>query len=176
MNNQKKDPISAIALKIRRWLEHLLKNSHDHFFCFLPSPTGALSALFMERLFSGVFMGGEQADIVKNIPDEAIIVYTTKYKSRFKFLFAHTRYRQLRLPVPELAFDYAIYSWQPVSRLFRICLAYLDELIRRHRILAPYRSHYYQRALCASGCGFLSLVEKKGFYRRFVKQRIDPLV
>ena len=121
-------------------------------------------------------MGGEQADIVKNIPTEAVIVYTTKYKSRFKFLFAHTRYRQLRLPVPQLAFDYAIFGWQPMSRVCRVCLAYLDELIRRRRILDPYRSHYYQRALCTSGCAFLSLVEKKGFYRRFVKQRIDPLV
>jgi glycerol-3-phosphate O-acyltransferase len=176
MNNQKKHPISAVSLKIRRWIERLLKNSYDHYFCFLPSPTDTLSSLFMERLFSGIFMGGEQADIVKNIPDEAIIVYTTKYKSRFKLLFAHTRYRQLRLPVPQLAFDYAIYCWQPMSRIFRICLAYLDELIRRHRILDPYRNHYYQRALYASGCGFLSLVEKKGFYRRFVKQRIDPLV
>ena len=176
MNNQKKQPVGAIPLKIRRWIERLLKNSHDHFFCFLPSPTGALSTLFLRRLFSGVFMGGEQADIVKDIPDQSIIVYTTKYKSHFKFLFAHTRYRQHQMPTPQLAFDYEIYCWQPVSRIFRICLAYLDELIRHRRILNPYRNDYYLRALSSMGCGFLSLVEKKGFYRRFVKQRIDPLV
>ncbi len=120
-------------------------------------------------------MGGEQADIVKNIPDDAIIVYTTKYKSRFEFLFAHTRYRQLRLPVPQLAFDSDSYLWQPLSRIFRICLAYLDELVQRHRIQDPYRNDYYQRTLLSSGCATLSLVEKKGFYRRFVKDEIDPL-
>ena len=174
-NNPKKLSISSLALKIHKWINRLLKDSHDHYFCFLPSPTGTFSAFFLNRLFSGIFMSGEQADIVKNIPDGAIIVYTTKYKSRFEFLFAHTRYRQLRLPVPQLAVDSVIYLWQPLSRIFRIGLAYLDELVQRHRILDPYRSGYYQRALLKSGCGFISLVEKKGFYRRFVKEKTDPL-
>ena len=175
MNNQKKRPISSIVMKIRKWISRLLKNSHDHYFCFLPSPTGTLSASFLDRLFSGVFMGGEQSDIVKNIPDDAIIVYTAKYKSRFEFLFTHTRYRQLRLPVPQLAFDADIYFWQPLSRIFRTCLAYLDELFQYRRIRDPYRNDYYQRALLTSGCAMLSLVEKKGFYRRFVKEKTDPL-
>ncbi len=175
MNRLKRQPISSLALRIHAWINRLLNHSHDHYFCFLPSPTGAFSAFFLNRLFSGIFMGGEQADIVKNIPDGAIIVYTTKYKSHFEFLFAHTRYRQLRLPVPQLTFDSDIYLWQPLSRIFRICLAYLDELVQLHRIQDPYRSGYHQRALLASGCGLLSLVEKKGFYRRFVKEKTDPL-
>ena len=147
MTNKKKQPISAMALKIKQWVERLLKNSHDYFFCFLPSPTGPLSAFFLDRLFSGVFMGVEQADTLKNIPNDAVIVYTTKYKSRFDFLFAHTRYRQQRLPVPQLAFDSEIYLWQPLTRIFRTCLAYLDELLQHRRIHDPYRSGYYERAL-----------------------------
>ncbi len=176
MNNQKKHPVAAIPLKIRHWMDGLKKNSQDHYSCFLPSSIGTFSMLFLKRLFSGVFMGAEQADPVKCIPENAIIIYTTKYKSRFKYLFAYTRYRQMGLPTPQLAFDYGIYGWQPVSRLFRICLAYIVELIRHRRILNPYRDDYYRRALRATGCGFLSLVERKGFYRRFVKDRIDPLV
>ena len=175
MNNQKMHPIFQVGPKIRQWMNRLLKNSHDHYFCFLPSPTGTSSAAFLDRLFSGVFMGGDQADIIKNIPNGGIVIYTTKYKSRFEFLFSHTRYRQMRLPVPQLIFDSEIYLWQPLSRIFRICLAYLDELAHRHRILNPYRSDYYRRALLSSGCAMLSLVEKKGFYRRFVKEEIDPL-
>ena len=120
-------------------------------------------------------MGVEQADILKNIPDDAIIVYTTKYKSRFDFLFAHTRYRQQRLPAPQLVFDSEIYLWQPLTRILRICLAYLDELIQRRRIHDPYRSGYYERALLEFGCALVPLVEKKGFYRRFVKDEVDPL-
>ncbi|BBO79544.1 hypothetical protein DSCO28_01100 [Desulfosarcina ovata subsp. sediminis] len=120
-------------------------------------------------------MGAEQADILKNIPDDAIVVYTIKYKSRFEFLFAHTRYRQLRLPTPQLSFDLDIYFWQSLSRIFRICLAYLDTLFRLHRIPSPYRSDYYRRALLESGCAMLFLVEKKEFYRRFVKEKNDPL-
>ena len=173
MNDKKKQPITAW---IRSAIERLLNHTHDHYLCFLPSSTGMLSALFLKRLFLGIFMGAEQSDIVKNLPDNAIIVYTSKFKSRFKFLFAHTRYRQLMLPTPQVAFDYQIYFWQPVSRILRICLAQLDFLIRRRRLLNPYRVNYYRRALVETKCGFLSLVEKKGFYRRFVKEHIDPLV
>ncbi len=176
MANQKKHPIRSMVHKIHEWIGRLLKHSHDHFFCFLPSPTGTFSAFFLDRLFSGIFMGGEQADTVKNIPDGAIVVYTTKYKSRFEYLFAHTRFRQLHMPVPQLAFDSDIYLWQPLARIFRICLAYLDELLQRRRIQNPYRSDYYKRALLMFGCGSLSLVERKGFYRRFVKEKTDPLV
>ena len=175
MSNQKKDPVNGVGQSVRRWMNRLLKNSRDHFFCFLPSPTGTFSAFFLDRLLSGVFMGVEQADIVKNVPEDAIIVYTIKYKSRFDFLFAHSRYRQLHLPVPQVAFDSEIYLWQPLSRIFRVCLSFLDELVRHRRIHNPYRGDYYRRALLSSGCGMLSLVEKKGFYRRFVKEAIDPL-
>ncbi len=175
MNNQNSPAPTRITGRIGSWIDRLLGGTHDHFACFLPSPTGRVSAFFLERIFSGIFMGREQSDVLKSIPADAIIVYTTKYKSRFEYLFAHTRFRQLRLPVPQLAFDTGIYFWQPVSRICRICLAYLDELIRQGRIHNPYRSDYYQRALGASGCATLFLVEKKGFYRRFVKEKTDPL-
>jgi glycerol-3-phosphate O-acyltransferase len=175
MNNQKKRPLASIVKKIGRRIERVFENSRDHYFCFLPSPIGAVADFSLGRLFSGVFMGAEQADIIKNIPDEAIIVYTIKYKSRFEFLFAHTRYRQLHLPVPQLAFDANNYFWQPLSRVLRIFLAFLDELIHRHRFRDPYRSDYYRRGLLATGCAMLPLVEKKGFHRRFVKDKIDPL-
>lgn len=175
MSPNKKQPLAAMTGKVRQWIDRLLERSHDHYLSFLPSPTGLLSGFFLNRIFNGIFMGAEQADVLKTIPEEAIVVYTTKYKSRFEFLFSHTRYRQLRLPVPQLAFDCDIYVWQPLSRIWRIGLAYLDELVHRHRILDPYRSGYYQRALPATGCAMLSLVEKKGFYRRFVKAKTDPL-
>lgn len=175
MSRQKKTTLATSVLKIRQWIDRLLLNSRDHFFCFLPSPSGRFSALFLQRLFSGVYMGGEQIDIVRNIPENAIIVYTAKYKSRFEFLFAHTRFRELRLPVPQLVFDYGSFFLQPLSRVLRTGLAYLDVLVNQRRIQNPYRSDYYGRELLKSGCGMLFLVEKKGFYRRFVKKRTDPL-
>ncbi len=120
-------------------------------------------------------MGGEQADVVQGIPDDAIIVYTSKNKSRFEFLFSHTRYRQLRLPVPKLLFDSRIYIWQPISRIMRIGLGYLNELVTNHKIPNPYLNDYYRNELLTSSCAMLTLVEKRGFYRRFVKSQTDPL-
>ena len=175
MTKTKKRPISSIMNKISEWGKQVLLRSRDTYFHFLPSPTGTLSALFLERLFSGVFIGREQEDILKGIPKDAIIVYTSKYKSRFEFLFSHTRYRQLRLPTPQLSLDYGIYLWQPLSRVFRIVLGWTEELLRNRRLQDPYRNDYVQEELLTSNCAMLTLVQKKGFYRRFVKSKTDPL-
>ncbi len=161
--------------RIRNWVKGLLDTSKDHYLCFLPSPTGLFSAFFLERFYSGIHMGEDQAEIVKNIPENAIIVYTTKYKGRFEFLFFHTRYRQMRLPVPQLAFDFKLYGWQPLTRLIRVVIANVDALVKRHRTQNPYENDYYKRELLHTGCAALGLIEKKGFYLRFVKARTDPL-
>ncbi|MDL2269766.1 hypothetical protein LJC41_07380, partial [Desulfosarcina sp. OttesenSCG-928-G17] len=169
-------PVSvSLFSKMARRFQALRKSAADHFACFLPSPPGKLSGFFWERLFSGVSMDAGQADPLKSLPKNAVIVYVVKHKSKFDFLFSQTRYRALGLPVPRLAFDMGIWIWQPVSRAFRIVLALLDEWIRHRRLLNPYQTHYYDRALFETGCAMLFLVEKKGFYRRFVKAGDDPL-
>jgi glycerol-3-phosphate O-acyltransferase len=96
-------------------------------------------------------------------------------KANSNFLFSHTRYRQRKLPLPLLNLDYGIYLWQPVSRVFRIVLAYGTELIKNRRIQDPYRNDYFERELLHSGCAMVTLVQKRGFYRRFVKAKTDPL-
>lgn len=172
---KKNTKLTRFKQKIESWTQRLLKGTHDYFFCELPDCTGLISSGFLKRFYSGVYLGSEQTDIFKRLPPDSICVITTKYKSYFEYLFYHTRYRHLRLPVPELAFDYDSYLLQPVSRICRAILAKIDFLFKNRRFANPYKDGFYKRSLLSSKCAMLSLVEKKGFYRRFIKSKDDPV-
>jgi glycerol-3-phosphate O-acyltransferase len=160
---------------IRSSLNRFLKGTHDHFSSQLPPHTGWTSTWIRRRFFSGIIIKPDQLEVIRQLPKDALLVYATKYKSKFDFLFYHTRYGQLRLPTPEIGLGYSVWTWQPLLRIGRILLAGLDHLIETRRPRNPYRSGHIRAELEGGKAAFVSLVEEKGFYRRFVKSKDDPL-
>ena len=151
-----------------------LQGTYDHFVFYLPSRSGLVPWL-LERLFTGIVIDPSHLDIVRRLPADAIVIYTSKFKSYFEYLFYHTRYRQEKLGVPELGFGFRCWPLQPVSRLLRSLLAHMAWLFQHWRWLDPYASGYWRRQLLDGKRALLPLVEKHGFYRRFVKAQTDPL-
>ncbi len=153
----------------------MLQGTHDHYTCFLPDNIGRLAGTLLNLFYSGIKLDREQTDIIRQLDEDAIVIYVTKFKSHFEYLFYFSRYRQEDLPYPQIGFDYKFRIWQPLSRLFRILLARLDYVIRNRKLLNPYERGYISRELIGGRSGFLSLVGKKNFYRRFVKAKTDPI-
>ncbi len=158
----------------RSWVRRLLKNSHHHFLFYLPARSGLLPWL-LDRFFTGITLHPDQQRVLRSLPEEAILIYSIKFKSYFEYLFYHSRYRREKLPVPVLAFGLTPWILQPMSRILRNMLAHLDCLFTHHRSLNPYTDGYWQQELLDGKCALLPLVEKRGFYRRFVKAHQDPL-
>ncbi|MBC8198781.1 MAG: 1-acyl-sn-glycerol-3-phosphate acyltransferase [Desulfobacterales bacterium] len=161
--------------RVRGWIDKALRGAHNHYLCFLPGKTGFFSSWILKLFFSGIKINKQQVLALKNLQKEGIVVYVTKYKSYFEYLFYYTRYKQDALAFPEIGFDYKVVIWQPVSRILRIFLSYLDYIFSNLSLPDPYASGYIKQELISGRSGLLSLVEKKGFYRRFVKQKTDPL-
>ncbi len=166
---------SAHKSIFRRWIDALLKGTHYHFFCFVPERLGYFSSLFLRVFFRGIKTDKQQIIPIKDLPDDAVIVYTTQYKSYFEFFYFYTRYQEEKLPFPQVGLDYRFLSIQPISRIFRIFFANVDYLLRFRKRLNPYESGYVKEELLNGRTAFLSLVEEKGFYRRFVKAKTDPI-
>lgn len=158
-----------------RWIDALLKGTHHHFFCFVPERPGYFSSLLLRLFFSGIKTDKQQIIPIKDLPDDAVIVYTAPYKSYFEFYYFYTRYQQEKLPFPQIGFDYRFLSIQPVSRILRAFFAQVDYLLRFRKRLNPYESGYVKEALLNGQAAFLALVEEKGFYKRFVKAKTDPI-
>ena len=151
-----------------------LADAQHQYSCYLPSNTGRISSLFLRLFFSGVRISEHQIEVIRDIPKDGHVIYVTKYKSSFEYLFYHTRYGQKKLPVPELALDYRILMWQPISRLLKILIFHLDYFRRYFSLPDPYHNGYVQRELMAGKSMLFYLMDGKGFYRRFIQQKKDP--
>jgi glycerol-3-phosphate O-acyltransferase len=161
-------------MKLRERINNILERTDNHFSCFFPGNSGFSSSI-LKLFFSGVKVRKNQSTTIQEIPEDAIIVYATKHKSKFDYLFYHTRYKLYGLPYPEIGFDYKVILWQPVARIFKILLAHIDFFFKNMALPRPYNSGYIKNELLNGRTGFLSIVEKKGFYRRFVKAKTDPV-
>ena len=161
--------------RIRVWIDRLLGGTHNYYFIQLPTLTGHLTAWFLRRFYSGILFKSEQVNIIRNLPKDGLYVYTVKYPSRFEYLFYHTRHAQERIPVPELWLGSSVHLWQPLSRIIRIVIAQLDHLIKYRSLPDPYQGDFIKDQLIDGRAALLTLVEKRGFYRRFVKSQQDPL-
>ena len=161
--------------KSSNWKSRVLDGTHNHYSCYLPDSLGKVASLLLRLFYSGIKTDKDQTDVLRQIEDDAVVVYTTKFKSYFEYLFYYIRYQKDKLPYPQIGFDYQVYFWQPISRLFKIALAHIDLLFHWRKFPSPYKSGFIGQSLLQNKAGMLSLVGKKGFYRRFVKAKTDPI-
>jgi len=163
--------------RLKSWGDSILGDTHNHYFCYLPGSIGFLSSYTLKLIYSGIKINKDQTSIIKNIEKDAIIVYVTKNKSSFGYYFYHTRYRDNGFPIPEIGFDYNLSIFQPISRIIKILLAHIiyPFQIQKLAFPDPYTSGYIKQELLNGRSALLSLVEKKGFYLRFVKSKADPI-
>jgi glycerol-3-phosphate O-acyltransferase len=157
------------------WIHRVLNGTHNHYSCYLPDKLGRLPTLILRLFYSGIKTTKDQIAVLQQIEDDAIVVYATKFKSYFEYLFYYSRYQKNNLPYPQIGFYYQVYFWQPLSRLIKMMLAHIDYFIRKRRFPNPYKSGYIAQTLLEGKAGMLSLVSKKGFYRRFIKAKTDPI-
>jgi glycerol-3-phosphate O-acyltransferase len=165
----------AIADLIRAWLNRFMQGTRHHYSCILPDRTGLLSHWFLRIFFRGIRFSPDQKKILKQLPEDAVLVYANKYKSRFEWLFSHTRFFQEGLRQPVFGVDYHIRTWQPVTHLVRIMIAAGLYFFRHFSKPDPYANGYFQEVLLSGKAAWLSLADDEGFYRRFVKEKSDPL-
>ena len=168
-------PFGIISHTYRKWMKAALGETHLHFANFLPDHIGVFSALLLKTFFSRIRLDDEQITKLAKLPPSAILVFVNKYRSGFEFLFSYTRFKQKHLPYPQVGLNQRTFAWQPVVRLVRILFAQIDSLLCNRKVLTPHNSNYFETALKAGRVGFISLVDKRAFYRRFIKAKPDPI-
>ena len=88
MTESPKGLMSKWCAKRRQWIGKLLNGTHDHFMFDLPPRSGFVTWL-LQRFYNGIVLDREQQDILRRLPPDAVLVYTTKFKSYFEYLFYH---------------------------------------------------------------------------------------
>lgn len=167
--------LTYVKSKIEERIDTTLEGTHNHFSCFLPGDMGRFPSFILKSIFSGIKIDDHQMETFHKIPEDAIIVYVNKFRSYFEHLFYYSRYKDMGLPFPEIGFDHRIFLWQPVSRLYKIALAHISFFFHRLSFPNPFESGYIKEVLINGKAGLLSLIDKKRFYRWFVKSKTDPI-
>jgi len=166
---------SRVKNRFRKWIDRAIGGTHDNFFNYLPVKKGMTATWLLKLFFSGIKDNQEQLAVIRDIPENATIVYLNKFKSKFDFLFYHTRYPANHLPTPEIGLGYRFFILQPMKRTLRVLISAADAFLLHFKQPDPYHDGYFTQELLKGKCAFMSLVEKKGFYRRFVKAQLDPI-
>lgn len=172
---EKPDEKQRPQSRIRAGIDRFLGGTHDHFLCALPERTGIFSTFLLRLFYKGVRVEEDQTRTLREVRDRGYVIYVTKYKNDFDILFYYTRYRDENLPFPTFGFDYKFLWLQPFRRMFRIFVSHLDTFFRRFSTNDPYTGGFFRKEILAGRSGLLSLVEKRGFHRRFVRSHTDPL-
>jgi glycerol-3-phosphate O-acyltransferase len=167
--------LTKFNLKLGQSIGRVLDGTHDHYSCFIPEKIGFLSSLLLKLFYSGISLDENQTAAIRQIEKDAIVVYATKFANYFELLFYYQRFRQLGFRFPQIVFDYNVIAWQPISRLLKIIVAHIDFFLHFWKLPNPYARDYIRRELLSGRAGYLSLVDKTVFYRRFVKARTDPI-
>jgi len=160
---------------LRSWIEKFLLGNHNHYLCQIPERMDFLSRALLKLFSSRIKIEENQTARLSRIPEDAVVVFATKNKWNFEFLFYHTRFKRLGYTVPEIGFDYRVTFWQPLSRILKIIFSYIDYFIFNLSFPDPYKSGFIEQQLLSGQAAFLSLIDQKSFYQRFVKAQTDPI-
>ncbi|MCX5881926.1 MAG: hypothetical protein NTU74_09060, partial [Deltaproteobacteria bacterium] len=166
---------SALKTSYDRCIDWILQGKRQYFSCYLPRHISFIIYGFFKLFYSGIKIHEDQVKSLRQLPEDAVIVYVHKTKSYFEWLFYYTRFHQLNLKAPEIGCDYRIFFWQPLMRLVRILIFHLDYFFRHFSLPNPYDSGFIQDKLTTGTSALVPLVEDNGFYRRFVKSKTDPV-
>lgn len=150
-------------------------DTDNRFTCYLPQRIGFVATFLLRRLFAGIRINPDLQTTIRNLPENAVTVYVSKTKSYFEFLCYYTRYRQANLPSPRLGLDCRVIAWQPVVRFVQIFVSQMRFFMRHLAWRDPYRSGFIRDAIENGVPAFLPLLEKRDFYRRFIKSKTDPI-
>ena len=153
----------------------IVGNAQNLFTCWLPAQTGIIALFILRRLYSGIRLNPELKTIIGELPDNAVIVYVSKTKSYFEFLCYYTRYMQANLPYPQLGFDCSVRILQPIGRMIRLAIAQVRYFLHHFALMDPYQTGFIRDEIDKGTTAFLPLVEKRDFYRRFIKSKTDPI-
>ncbi|MCA1793667.1 MAG: 1-acyl-sn-glycerol-3-phosphate acyltransferase, partial [Desulfobacteraceae bacterium] len=161
--------------RIRTTIDCLLGGTHDYFTNLYPGNQSYIARKVLTRLIGKLTLDDHNLEKLHTLEKNDYIVFASKNKRLFDFLYFHTRLKELDLPYPELGFDQRFFFLLPIKRLCRIWLSHLDYFFHHFSFKDFYASGYAEREIFAGKSGFVCLIEEDDFYNRFIKASPDPL-
>jgi glycerol-3-phosphate O-acyltransferase len=142
----------------------------------LPAGSPGVLGTILGYLFGQVTLNRAQSETLKALPDDALVVYVTKYSSNLEWFGAALTYGKHGIPTPLWALNqtsFLLQSWRTRSRMVRqLMVRAQNRLMGQIATDDPSLDTWLTEAVAAV---FLSLLDKNEFYRLRVREQPDPL-
>ncbi len=145
------------------------------FSCGLPAKLGWFRHLWLKMLFEGICNNKDQFNVLHSLPNDAIIIYVNKNKSKFEWLLFYFQCNRNKFPTPRVTFDYRFCFLQSTKNLIKIGRHKILNLYHRRPLPDPYTSGYLRKKLLECNVGFLSLMGMNRFLEQWTGSAADPL-
>ncbi len=170
-----KNLVPRARARVRNYINYLLNDTHDHYNCYYTGNHSWFIKKIITPLTRKIMFDDHNLDKIKSLEKESIVVFASKSKRIFDFLYFHTRLKALNLPHPEIGFDFRFFFLLPLGRICKIILSQMDYFLHHFLLRDIYTSGYAKKQLCSGKSGFVCLIEEDDFYKRFIKSTPDPL-
>ena len=118
--------VASIRTRVRNGVDCLLGETHEYYTSVYPGNQSYIIKKIINRLVKKVPLDNHNLEKIKAIDSDSIVIFTSKNKRFFDFLYFHTRLKALDLPFPKLGFDLRFFFLLPVKRVWRILLSHFD--------------------------------------------------
>jgi glycerol-3-phosphate O-acyltransferase len=136
---------------------------------------GFLLGSFLYRLFRRARFDEHMTEQLREMNRHGTVVYAIKYRGKLDYLLYHYRFRRARIPYPKVSFDMNMTMLLPMKQVFRVLRFYLSYIARNKRLPSPFETGFLERTIKSGTCCLISLVDSKGFTRRFIHEDKDYL-
>ena len=161
--------------QLRNTNSSLTQNKQDNFSCSLPTNLGVTIPAVFNLFSSRIDMDQEQIDKIRNLPQNAIVIYASKYKNYAGYFYFYEKFKKSDIPRPTLGLEHNVYLCQPVSKIYKMVISNIKYYFQNFALPNPYRNGFVKQELINGKAAFISLVGGKGFYNWFVKKKTDPV-
>ncbi len=173
--DQIKSVVPSTRALIRKYITSLLGENRHHFTNIYPGNRSFLIKAVMNRLTRRIKFDDHNLRRLSDLPQGSHVIFASKEKHLFDFLYYHTQLKKIDLPHPEIGFDFHFLPFLPLKRLIRVFVSQMDHFLHRMEFQNIYTSGAADQELLSGKAGFVSLIEKEDFQNRFIRSGPDPL-
>jgi len=169
------EELRILLARMNKAVDRFLQGTYNHFFCELPARIGSIWHFLFKVLFFRIQFSKDQVNIIRDLPKDAGIIVVNKYRSTFEYFFSYIRFSSIGISTPTIALNYRFLFLNSFKKFLRISYVRIHHLLTRRPLPDLFREGYLERRILEGNSVFMSLVEKRDFYQRFVQQKTDPL-
>ena len=153
-----------------------MKNQNINYSFQLEHRPKSLLQKFFFQFFSKIKFNESAEEGLRNLAQEGVIIFASKYPSKTDYLLSHWLFMKNRIPYPRISFNVGMIPILPLSHFFQVVKFNINYFFKHYSWPDPFKTGFYKKAITEKGVtSFLPLEDPHGFTRYFLDEEKESL-